>query len=272
MLAPSLPRVDADGCADPHFPRISGEWVFHCSDTGEVDLATHVQSRTTTSLPAARTGTTAFDGALYTPGVGLRRPEAPEPTWTVPGVAADVTGRPGVSGADVLLAYTDHVEWMRPGSARLARVSARPVDGQPAAVGARLGVWVEKGADDLDLWGWTGQGDRIPIAVGPGDAWRPSGDGDWLAWVEPDAVALRGPDGATTRFAARTGFYGDLGQWGSVVCWEERGGCADGVDVRCSDGAVFGGPGDQTWPSRAGPHLLVRSGGVTRLATVGAAR
>ena len=61
-----------------------------------------------------------------------------------------------------------------------------------------------------------------------------------------------------------------LGQWGPVVCWEDRGPLRAGtgdIDVRCSDGMEVARPGDQRAPARWGPWLLFREEGRLWVAT-----
>jgi hypothetical protein len=143
-------------------------------------------------------------------------------------------------------------------------------DGQPRT----LGVWVEDANDDgFDLIGTLGDGVQIPLATGPGDAWRPAVSGPYLAWVETGApgaedavVVLDAVRDTRERYAAHTGFLSAPALDGPVACWEERPplGCPGDVDIRCSDGITAGGPGDQLAPSRGGGVLLFREGRTVR--------
>ncbi len=154
----------------------------------------------------------------------------------------------------------------------LAGAAAVAVDltGPDVATGRprTLGVWVEDaGTDGFDLVGTLGDGVRIAIATGAGDAWRPAASGPYLAWVEtgvpgqPDAVVvLDAARDTRKRYPAKTGFLSAPALDGPVACWEERPplGCPGDVDIRCSDGITAGGPGDQLAPSRSAGRLVFR--------------
>jgi hypothetical protein len=116
----------------------------------------------------------------------------------------------------------------------------------------------------------TPDGARAPLAVGPGDAWRPVAHGALVAWVEEGAVVLHDlVSGTRTRIPANTGFLDDPTLDDGAVCWSDRSALARGgdIDVRCSDGFVLTRAGHQLHPSRSGGRMIVREGARLLLVT-----
>ncbi len=279
----SLPQVTADACIDDSFPRLVGDWVLHCGPEGRVDRGWNLTTRVGVTLARAEVSPASgradgADAVLWSPETGAWPLDASLADGTVVQPVGDWPHLPPAVGPRAL-AFTGgtavvvdgrgvdaFAEGVRARSltaaapARGQRVAATRVDGtEGVAV-----VWVERSATtDLDLWMRTPDGARAPLAVGPGDAWRPVADGGQVVWVEADAVVLLDlAAGVRTRFPARTGFLDDPTLSDGVACWSDRDALAHGgdIDVRCSDGFVLARAGHQLHPSRSGARMIVREG------------
>ena len=99
------------------------------------------------------------------------------------------------------------------------------------------------------------EGERV-VAAGPGHERHVALSGDVVAWIDDEGVTgLDLVTGERWRVVSDAHTSRRLSLAGGVACWEAWNGLD--VDVTCSDGLTWGGPGDQRNPSRQGSYLLV---------------
>lgn len=259
MLVLPLYAVEAERCADIHYPALAGLWVVHC-ESGDVDRAFNLETRQQVVLKGGVTSPALAPGVMYGPTAGLWTLPSAEPTPLPAVIHGAEQGPPATDGAQAALLWSDHLEFFPLSAQVRTRTPARPHPGSPAAVAGEWVAWTEadSGALRLELRGPARASRSIP------GAWGVAGSGPYLGWIEPGAVVVWDTrSDATWRYPAETGFNAGLTLWGPIACWEDRAAFVAGtgdIDVSCSDGWTLARPGHQLWPGRYGPYLIFREG------------
>jgi hypothetical protein len=274
--APTAQRRPLPGlrhrCHDRRFPVLAGPWVLGCGPGGLVDRALHVETGLEVELEAP-VESPGFDqsGRVFALGAehGIWSLPDPIPRRAEQLGTATPIAPPALSGPGAALISEGRVTRFELGEGpRLSR-EAEPLPWFTPALVWPTVIWVD-GRDQersgLDLWIWGPEGPPRALATLPGDQRHVAASRRLVAWVDERGVWLQDQrDGARRLHRAETGFRAGISVFDDVVCWEER---REGdIDVACSDGLEARGPGDQGWPSRWGPWLLYRQGGVPWLAT-----
>ncbi len=267
-----LPALAAP-CADRRFPRLAGPWAMGCGPTGRVDRAVDLRTREVIELASAGSAPgVGSPGVLVAvgqrPGRFWRLPAQVPEAIPVPGTAVPIAP-PAVSDDEVALLVPGRVARFRAGEPVARLQDADPLPWYPPALAGGWMAWVdgrERGVTGTDVWIWDGAGKPLPLARQAGNERHVAGSGRWLGWIDDHSVAVEDlSTGERRSVRAEAGFRAGLSLWGPVACWEDRAGGS--VDAACSDGLAIRGDGDQGWPSRWGPWLLLRVDGQVRLAT-----
>ena len=247
-----------------------------CGPGGRLDRAEHLETGQIVELDSPPDSAGLSEGQIFAQGDEhglwtlpdplprhasslMDQGEIAPPALQDPGVASLHEGRVAVfliRDSHALTREADPLPWFPPA---LAWPTVYWVDGRDQA------------SDGLDIWGWNHRaGPPFPVVTAPGDQRHVASSETWLAWIDDDGIWLQDHQSHARRLhRADAGFRAGPSLWGSVACWEER--TAGDIDVRCSDGLEATGAGDQGWPSRWGPWLLIRQGDLPWLVTADAA-
>lgn len=259
-------------CRDRRFPALAGPWVVGCGPAGHLDRAEHLESGLLVELDSPADSAGLGDGLVYAPGRehGLWTLPDPIPRHGTPLGATQQIAAPAIQGLAAALALQGRVSVFQIQEAHRLMRDADPLPWFPPALAWPAVYWVDgrdQATSGLDIWGWDHRdGPPFPVVTRPGDQRHVAASERWLAWLDDEGVWLQ--DHATGErwlHPADTGFRAGPSLWGSVACWEER--TAGDIDVRCSDGLEATGEGDQGWPSRWGPRLLIRQADMPWLIT-----
>lgn len=270
----------SEPCLDARYPALAGPWVVGCGAGGLVDRALSLLTGRELRFEPM-TAPALGEGLLVSIGPdaqALRLREGGAERLDLPLVWTRGLAPPATDGARVALLEEGRVSaWALEERSRNL-IEARPEAWfRPALGGERL-AWVERGAHGQgEVWALDLRSPRARPERLAERGWHVVGQGERLAWVEPDALVLYEPaSGEQERLPARTGFSAPPSLWEEVICWEERprhrvDEPGDGVDILCNDGLTAAGPGHQRWPSRFGPWLLYRQDGALWLRTAASA-
>lgn len=260
MKLEPLPEVQSH-CRDDRFPALAGLWVVWCSGPEGVDRAMHLLDRKVVELRAAQNPGTG-PGILYAPGVGQGLWRLPEtaPAAGIPLVAQSGIAPPASDGVYTVVPYADNVQLGQMTAKTRTNLPASPLPQQSVGLADGQAAWVQNGgATGEDIW-WSNGVKPEPWARNPEPEWGVTGNGHWLAWVEPERVIIEDLRRKERRpYAAQSGFLHGPSLWQGVACWEDRSASTDEktlVDLRCSDGMTVERPEEQSAPWRWGPYLL----------------
>ena len=264
----------AGHCEDPRYPALAGHWVVGCSKTKAVDLALDLKTGRKVPLkPMKDPGLS--DGLVYTPEHGripLTQPDDARPSAFQRNRFAHRVSPPAVAASGIAVVQPLTLDVLATDSRVIRKFgegnAPQPLGWQPPAISGDTVLWaVDSQTDGADIW-WASVSNGQPalLAGGPGDQHHVAAAGDWVAWVEPEAVViLNTATQQRTSHPASTGFAARPTVWQGVACWETRDG--PDVDIACSDGHRIQGTGHQRYPSRWGNWLLYREGGTVFLHT-----
>ena len=252
-------------CADPRFPALAGPWAVGCGPDGRVDRAVFLPTGRLIPLPMALDTPCVAPGRLWDPSMpnGLIALGAQQATSLPARAWGQQAGPCALDGEQGLAQIREGLEHGAAGAGTRTRLDAAPVGWEAVGLANGWIAWTERinGLAVLHMQAPRAEAKAPPIADG---ARHVTSAGGALAWIEPQAVASWRPGAASvSRWATHTGFSAPLGFDGLHACWEER--ARGDLDVRCSDGIVRAGPGDQRAPSRWGPYLLYREGDLPTL-------
>lgn len=292
-----VPVLQANRCADDRYPALAGEWLVGCVADDAVNVALSLATHVVVTLTEPVRSPALGRGWLWSPGraagawvlpAARRGPLAPGveaalvPTEGVGPAALATVQDEGVQRWLAAVPYATHIDLLDLASHTWPRFDARPLPGEPVAVGYGWAAWTERAADtDDDVWIVRTQ-DAVPITVdgqavsagqptrlagGPGDQRGVVAAGQFVWWLDTSsdrAIRLDLADGTRASFEAETGFEAGLTLTddGATACWEDRRllDTPAGIDIRCSDGTVESRPGDQRWPSLGAGWLVYREG------------
>lgn len=255
-----LPWLDGP-CQDARYPRLAGEWAVGCGPSGRVDRALHLATRRTVLLDHAAVAPGVAPGVVYAPtrDHGLwRLPEGARaqdaPLVPLRGIAPAAT-----DGEGVVLALDEGLQVFRLDEKVRRTWKATPAPWYAPAIDGDLVAWVDVGGSSEDVWALV-DGDAVAVADGPGHERHVAVSGDQVGWIDGagvhtwDAVTHERQSWPADAHTSRR-----LSLDEGVACWEAWNG-AD-VDVACSDGVTWDGPGHQRGPDRQGDQLLVMDKG-----------
>ena len=263
-------------CRDRRFPTLAGPWAVGCGPGGRVDRAIHLETGQRVELGAAADSAAAGPGWVFAPGAehGWWALPSPTPRSPWPAHAAPI-GQPVIDGRHAALSLEGRIAAFELGESHTLSRDADPTPWFPPALAWPTVYWVDsrdQAVSGLDIWAWdTTGGPPLPLVTRAGDQRHVAASRDRLVWLDEQGLWLHDLSD-DTRWLHRTdtGFRAGPSVDGSVACWEER--KAGDVDVRCTDGLEATGAGDQGWPSRWGPWLMVRVDGTPWLITAQAAQ
>lgn len=244
-------------CLDPRYPRLAGEWAVGCGPSGRVDRAVHLESRRTVLLEDAAVSPAVAPGVLYAP-------TRDHGVWRLPGAGtvpdAPLVPQAGIApaatdGVRVALSVEDGVQLFRLDEKLRRTWPATPAPWYPPAIDGPLVAWVDVASGSEDVLALIG--DQVVALAATGRHERHVAvSGTHVAWI--DDLGVHGWDSATDQrwsVAADAHTSRRLSLDGDVACWEGWNGVD--VDVVCSDGLRWSGPGHQRGPDRQGDWLLV---------------
>jgi len=236
-----------------------------------VDLAIHIETGQRVELSAAADTVALSSHGIFAPGREHGHWLLPGPRPTDPWSQRDEPIGQAVSdGRRVAMALDGRIASFVSGEPNTMLRDAAPLPWFPPATDDGVVYWADSRDQEIsgtDLWAWdTRSGPPVPFVTRPGDQRHVVASDGWIAWTDADGLWLHErASGLRWLHRADTGFRAGPSLDGSVACWEERD--TGDIDVRCSDGLEATGEGDQGWPSRWGPWLLVRDGDMPWLIT-----
>ena len=261
-------------CDDPRYPALAGAWLVGCGPSGQVDRALSLTTNTLIELPLPSTSPALGDGLIHVPGFpggGTLRltPTSVEILPDTVTLHEPLVAPPHLSDPWLVALSDAHVHIATLDSPSHRLYAATPQGWYPPAIAAEQVAWIDSGPRPEQgheaVWSMPLDGSEAPRPLSPpaaAHARHVVGAGDWLAWVEDDALVLHHvPSGAQQRILTRTGFSAapTLDAAGNA-CWEELSPQQD-VDIRCTDAILsIQRPGHQRWPARWGPWLVYREG------------
>ncbi len=251
-----LPWLDGP-CHDLRYPRLAGEWAVGCGPSGRVDRVLYLESRRTVLLSGAAESPAVAPGVLYAPtrDHGLWRLPSPEVEPDVSLVPLSGLAPPATDGEQAVLAVEEGLQVFRFDERLRRTYEATPAPWYPPAIAGSRVAWVDLRDGSEDVYVRGPDGERA-VAAGPGHERHVALSGDVVAWIDDEGVSgLDLVTGEGWRVVSDAHTSRRLSLDGGVACWEAWNGLD--VDVVCSDGLTWGGPGDQRNPSRQGSRLLV---------------
>ncbi len=251
-----LPWLDGP-CTDPRYPQLAGEWAVGCGPSGRVDRALHLETRRTVQLEQAATSPAVAPGVVYAPTRehGLWRLPTPEVDPSAPLVPLEGIAPPATDGEVVVLSLEAGVQVFRLDEKVRRTHQARPAPWYPPAVEGDLVAWVDVREGNEDVWALV-EGSPVPVATTSLQERHVAVSGDEVAWIDQEGVhGWNRVTGETWWVETDAHTSRRLSLSEGVACWEAWNGLD--VDVACSDGSSWTGPGHQRGPDRQGDQLLV---------------
>ena len=196
-------------------------------------------------------------GTLYAPtrDHGLWRLPESGTSPDAPLVPVDGIAPAATDGERVALSLAEGVQIFRLDE-RLRRTwEATPAPWYPPAIDGELLAWVDVRGESEDVW-VLHQGQAMPLADGPGHERHVAVSGDRVGWIDDRGVNIwNATTGEQESWVTDAHTSRRLSLDGSTACWEAWNGTD--VDVHCTDGVSWDGPGHQRGPDRQGEQLLV---------------
>ena len=247
-------------CADPSFPKFSGDWVVGCNESGLVANAWNVHSKILVELPFTFAKAFCNDGYIYSPANGLFEITAQglEPIKTTKTANSQDTIYT-TDGTHLVALTRDSVSVFENQDTTKRIYETHSSQRRGAVLAWPIVVWESGQHGEEALW-WSISGgvpELVPTVgtnMGNDRQHMVFGDGSEFGWVSKDKITVMNTNGETRDIAAETGFNGPPSMSNGVVCWEHRG-LVD-VDIQCSDGLLANGSGHQLWPSRSKEWLI----------------
>jgi hypothetical protein len=158
-------------------------------------------------------------------------------------------------GEWVAIAFPSGVQVFRLDEKIRRTVAAQPAPWYPPAIDGELVAWVDTRAGTEDIWALVA-GKPVAVATSQEQERHVAVSGSQVAWIDSTGVhAWDSLTGQTWHAVADAHTTRRLSFDAGVACWEDWNGVD--VDVVCSDGVRWDGPGHQRAPDRQGEHLLV---------------